>query len=247
MIAESSSYTSTTQYSYHSEQYLGIFKVDNMSELTFAKSFVSLLDSKPTKLPVDHIEDARTYPARGAVSPSSLSSIISFPDASQYILPKMPRHMTKRQKLAPGQERSLTITLKSLRNPPLEIVLKSQSPLLSILDLKNEVSSQASIPVDKLRILHKKKPVGDSKVVKELVGEEDAGVEFSIMVMGGAASVKKTEDVVDAPVAQGSSGPEVLETEEFWGDLKGFLIQRLRDEAEAEKLFGTFKEAWKKN
>jgi hypothetical protein len=166
----------------------------------------------------------------------------------QYTLPKMAKPMTKRQRLAPGQERSLTITLKSLRNPPLEIVLKSQSPLLSILDLKSEVSSQASIPVDKLRILHKKKPVGDSKVVKELVGEEDASVEFSIMVMGGAASVKKSdEEMVDAPVAQGPSGKEVLGTDEFWGDLKGFLVQRLRDEAEAEKLFGTFKTAWEKS
>jgi hypothetical protein len=159
----------------------------------------------------------------------------------------MPKPMTKRQKLAPGQERSLTITLRSLRNPPLEVVLKSQSPLLSVLDLKTEVSSQASIPVEKLRILHKKKPVGDSKVVKDVIGEEDAEVEFSIMVMGGAASiVAKDTKMTDAPVAQGVSGKDVVDTEEFWDDLKAFLTQRLRDEKEAEILFTTFRNTWQK-
>lgn len=156
----------------------------------------------------------------------------------------MARPMTKRRKLAPGQERSLTITLKSLRNPPLEIVLKSQSPLLSILAIKTEVSSQAKIPVEKIKILHKKKPVGDAKVLKDLVGEEDAGVEFAVMVIGGTASVGKLEDNTSAPVAVGPSGGEVVATEEFWTDLKGFLTQRLRNEGESEKVFGVFKKAW---
>src|SRR5208282_268043 len=134
----------------------------------------------------------------------------------------MPRPMAKRQKLAPGQERSLTISLKSLRNPPLDIVLKSQSPLTSVLDLKTEVSSQSSIPVDKIRILHKKKPVGDAKVLKDLVGDEETSVEFAVMVVGGAASVKKEGDESAASVVPGPSGTQVLGTGEFWDDLKGF-------------------------
>jgi ubiquitin-like protein 4 len=150
--------------------------------------------------------------------------------------------MAKRQKLAPGQERSLTITLKSLRNPPLDIVLKSQSPLTSILDLKTEVSNQASIPLDKIRILYKKKPVGDAKILKDLVADDETSVEFSVMVMGGAASVKKDEGV--AATAQGPSGAEVLRTNEFWEDLKGFLTQRLKDQGEGESVFGLFREAW---
>jgi ubiquitin-like protein 4 len=150
--------------------------------------------------------------------------------------------MAKRQKLAPGQEHSLTVTLKSLRNPPLEIVLKSQPPLTSILDLKTEVSSRASIPIEKIRILHKKKPVGDAKVLKDLVGEENTSVEFSVMIMGWAASVKKENDT--APVAQGPNGAELLRTEEFWDDLKAFLIQRLKDQGEGERVHGTFRKAW---
>lgn len=157
----------------------------------------------------------------------------------------MPKPMTKRQKFAPGQERSLNVTLKSLRNPPIEIVLKSQSPLLSVLDLKNEVSSKASIPIDKLRILHKKKPVTDAKVLKDLVGAEDTGIEFTVMVMGGAASVTaKENDSTHSSVAQGPSGNQVLATEEFWQDLEGFLTQRLKDQEVGKVLFGVFKKAY---
>ncbi len=157
----------------------------------------------------------------------------------------MARPMAKRQKLAPGQERCLTISLKSLRNPPLDIVLKSQSPLTSVLDLKTEVSNQASIPIEKIRILHKKKPVNDAKVLKDLVGEEDATVEFSVMVMGGAASVKKDQGAIaGASVAQGSSGAEMLGTKEFWDDLKGFLTQRLKNQQEGEALASVFRRAW---
>ena len=38
-----------------------------MTELAFAKSFLQTLDSKPTKLSADHLEDPKSYPARGAV------------------------------------------------------------------------------------------------------------------------------------------------------------------------------------
>lgn len=43
-----------------------------------------------------------------------------------------------------------------------------------------------------------------------------------------------------------TTAKEVLRTEEFWADLKGFLAQRLRDEEEGEKLSSMFKEAWEK-
>lgn len=156
----------------------------------------------------------------------------------------MPKPLPKRQKLAPGAERSLTITLKSLRNPPLDITLRSQRPTTSILDLKTSITEQTNIPMDKLRVLYKKKPVPDSKVLKDLVGEEETKVEFSVMVLGGAAAVKKGDEEVIPPVAQGISGVDSLGSEEFWADLRGFLVQRLRDEGEGEKVFGVFKKAW---
>lgn len=172
----------------------------------------------------------------------------SNPNISQYILPKNPKPLAKRRKLSPGAERSLDITLRSARNPPLEIVLKAQSARLSVLELKNEVSRQASIPVEKIKVLYNKKPVGDAKVVSELVGEDDVGVEFGLMVMGGAASVvRKVEEVKEEVLpstAVGVHGKDVLQMEEFWTDLKGFLTQRVRDEEEGEKLAGLFRKAW---
>ena len=153
--------------------------------------------------------------------------------------------MSKRTQLAPGQERSISVSLKSLRNPPLDIKLTSQAPNTSILDVKTALGEQTRIPVDKIKILHNKKPVADSKVLKELVGDDATAIEFSIMVMGGAASIKPAADAT-GETAQGPSGKEVVESEAFWEDLHGFLLQRVKDEKQANELLGLFSSAWKK-
>ncbi|KAI1095099.1 cell-cycle control medial ring component-domain-containing protein [Rostrohypoxylon terebratum] len=199
-----------------------------MTEVAFAKSFLTALDSRPIKLSSDHVEDPKSYPARSA-----------------YILPKMPKAMSKQKPhaLAPGQERSFTVLVKSLRNPPLDVKLTSQMPNTSILDVKIAVATESGIPVDKMKLLHKKKPIPDSKVLKDLAGEDETSIEFSVMVMGGAAAVKSPPAQVE--VAQGPSGGEVLQTKEFWDDLKGFLLQRIRDEKTAGELSDTFQAAWK--
>ncbi|ROW04053.1 hypothetical protein VSDG_00744 [Cytospora chrysosperma] len=206
-----------------------------MSEVTFAKSFLAALDSRPQKLSADHVEDPKNYPAR-----------------PPYILPKMPKAMSKAVKLAPGQERSVTVHIKSLRNPPLDIRLSSQPLNTSILDLKSSVSSETSIPTDKIKVLYKKKPVSDSKVLKDLLGDDETSVEFSVMVLGGAAAVvaaggakaEEKEPAAAAAVAQGVSGEAVLATDAFWTDLRGFLSQRIRDEKITEELFAKFLSSW---
>ena len=81
-------------------------------------------------------------------------------------------------------------------------------------------------------------------MLKDIVGEEESKVEFSIMVLGGAAAVKKGEEEVIPPVAQGVHGVETLGSEHFWTDLRGFLVQRVRDEREGEKIYGVFRKAW---
>ena len=95
--------------------------------------------------------------------------------------------MSKAVSLAPGQERSITVHIKSLRNPPLDIRLSSQPLNTSILDVKTSVSSETTIPVDKIKVLHKKKPVADSKVLKDLLGAggDSNKLELSVMIMGG--------------------------------------------------------------
>lgn len=156
--------------------------------------------------------------------------------------------MSKPTSLAPGQERSITVTLKSLRNPPLDIKLSSQPLNTSILDIKNQVESQSRIPADKIKLLDNKKPVPDSKVLKDLITDTQSSVEFSVMVIGGAAAVKPAEP---APVANdpahGDIGEAALETAEFWSDLKGFLLQRLKDEKKAEELSALWRSTYQTN
>lgn len=150
--------------------------------------------------------------------------------------------MSKPTKLAPGQERSIRVSLKSLRNPPLDITLSSQLPNTSVLEIKETVSKQTRIPVAKMKLLHNKKPVPDSKVLKDLLGETDLAIEFSVMVIGGAAAILPQEHT--PTVSAEPTGAAALETDEFWSDLNGFLMQRLKDEAQAKELSGLFRSSW---
>ncbi|KAL8365811.1 hypothetical protein RB595_004539 [Gaeumannomyces hyphopodioides] len=206
-----------------------------MAEVAFASTFLSQLDSRPAKLSPDHVEDPRNYPTRSA-----------------YIMPRMPKPMSKRASPSnPGQERSVTVHLRSLRNPPLDIKLTSQPLGTSVLDVRTAAAAQAGLRPDKVKLLHKKKPVADSKVLRDLVAADDETlVEFSVMVLGGGAAAAKAEEEADqaspsaAPTAQGVSGAEAVQSEEFWVDLRGFLLQRVRDEKYVDELSSTFRKAW---
>lgn len=151
----------------------------------------------------------------------------------------MAKPMSKPKNLAPGQERSVTVALKSLRNPPLDIKLTSQPLNTSLLDIKTKVSSQTRIPVDKMKILHNKRPLTDSKILKDVLGETDMSVEFSIMVIGGAAAIETS-----SPASRQPTGAAAAETDAFWADLKGFLMQRLNDQATAEEFSRLFRASW---
>lgn len=158
-------------------------------------------------------------------------------------MPHPMRHPATSQ--PPGSSPTITILLKSLRNPPISLSLSSQSLSTSIHELKNAVAKEIGTEgsgTENIRVLYKKKPCPDSKTVREVLGDEDVGteVEFSIMVMGGA-----TRDEVKGSVAQGASGDEVLGSEEFWDDLKGFLVQRIRDEGKAAEVWETFRQGWR--
>lgn len=156
----------------------------------------------------------------------------------------MPKSFSKPQNLAPGQERSVTVQIKSLRNPPLDVKLTSQPLNTSVLDLKTSVSQKTRIPVEKMKLLHKKKPVADSKVLKDLAGDDEAVVEFSVMVIGGAAAVIPEQEAAQAAVESQPTGAAALETDGFWTDLKGYLMQRLKDEKEAEDLARAWRAEW---
>ncbi|RDA83411.1 hypothetical protein CP532_4810 [Ophiocordyceps camponoti-leonardi (nom. inval.)] len=194
-----------------------------MTEASFARTFLSSLDSRPIKLSPDHVDDPKNYPAR-----------------PPYILPRMPKPMSKPADLAPGQERSLTVVLKSLRNPPLDIKLTSQPLNTSILDIKTQVSKQTRIPVDKMKILHNKRPLTDTKVLKDVAAEAETSVDFSVMVIGGAAAVPSEE----AKSSDELAGTSVMQTDAFWEELKEFLKQRLDDQQTADKVSRIFRASW---
>lgn len=159
----------------------------------------------------------------------------------------MPKAFSKPDKtVVPGQERSVTVHVKSLREPPIDLKLTSQPLTTSLLDMKSIVSEKTRIPVEKMRLLHRKKPVPDSKVLKELLGEDENSIEFSVMVIGGAAAIKQADPKDESNVASGAepTGAAALETQEFWDDLKGFLMQRLKDEKQAEELAKSWRIDW---
>ncbi|UKZ86096.1 uncharacterized protein TrAFT101_001936 [Trichoderma asperellum] len=207
-----------------------------MAEVAFAKTFLTSLDSRPIKLSPDHIEDPKTFPPR-----------------PPYILPRMPTPMSKPSSLAraaPGQEPSISVSLKSLRNPPLDIALPALPLSTSVLDVKAAVQEQTRIPIDKMKLLLNKRPVVDSKVLKELrANESDRAIEFSVMVIGGAAAIPPPEETVeDVPVSTAQADEATveaeLESEAFWADLKGFLQQRLKAQGKGEELANLFKSSW---
>ena len=155
------------------------------------------------------------------------------------------------------------------------LTVSGQELTTSVFDLKSAYSKEISHPVDKIKILYSKKPVADTKTLRDILGDEAPSakdVEFSVMVMGtpgsGASqptSQAQTPAAVDIPEptmadAPGSeqaqndagkekeslnvdSGAHEIETEEFWNDLKGFLVQRLRDESEGERISKVFRNA----
>jgi hypothetical protein len=173
--------------------------------------------------------------------------------------------------LAPGSSKSITIHLKSARNPVLQLTL-DQTPLstTNVDDLKRAVHERvvadaqtgAKIPLDKIKILYKRKPVTGKTIAEILVDEPDVltggkEVEFGVMIMGGATVVDaeaptQAKDKENEPPAGSAktrptislNGEEVLKTEAFWNDLQGFLTQRIKDEKEAARLRQLFHVAW---
>ncbi len=214
-----------------------------MTELSFAKSFLSTLDSRPLKLQSDHASDPKTLEITAPCT-----------------LPRMP---TAFKKPSPGgkdgdeaqKQSTLNITLKSSKNPVMSLSLPSTDVGTSVLALKEKVAKELRIEgTDRIRVLYKRKPAGDVKTVKEVIGEEDVGqeVDFGVMVMGYKEdATKKDEDMpmkdAEEPVAQGPSEEEVLIGEEFWNDLRGFLVQRLRDEGKAGEVFDNFRASWERS
>ncbi|KAL2149482.1 hypothetical protein VTH82DRAFT_8133 [Thermothelomyces myriococcoides] len=266
------------------------------TEVSFAKTFLTLLDTKPSKISPDHIEDPRNYPSGPPYILPRLRSQKPFskprPSGTTSSSTNAGANTTSSSSSSSSSPAdTVDVTLRSPRNPAFEISLPATAAATSLAELKERLADETSIPLDKIKLLHNKKPVPDTKLLRDLVGqqqqakEEEGGagavstatLELGVMVLaGGAAFFKLKEkppaqpsapageeeeekkrddqaeadkqdkdvDMVDAPVAQGLSGKAVLETDQFWADLKGFLQQRVRDEEVAGEAAELFKKAW---
>ena len=265
-----------------------------MTELSFAKSFLSLLDSRPQKLPSDYIAPPKSLEINGP-----------------YTLPHMPTPMRKTSSTkgtsdettstasnsSSGPPSQVTVTLKSTRPPVISMTLPHVNvATTSILQLKEGVAkelrlgsgSASGLGMEKVKILHARKPVPDVKTIKEVLGGEEGlvemvktmqaegkngevEVELGVMVMGWKGDESRS-DSVSATVAPssvpvgGAAGVEgdgepmegvekttgterrdekIILDEAFWKDLRGFLIQRVKDEGNADEVLGSFRGSWK--
>ncbi|EDU40662.1 conserved hypothetical protein [Pyrenophora tritici-repentis Pt-1C-BFP] len=230
-----------------------------MSELSFCKSFLSALDARPAKLSSDHIADARQYPAQGAYT---------LPRLQHPPHPQRPNPKTSTDNGSTStSSQTISITLKPMKPSTPTIPLSSIDPAkTSVYDIKQQFATQASLSAAKIKILYKKKPVTDSKTLLEVIGS-DAGseVEFGVMVMAGhgcppavapptesekglASAGETIAGTASGTAGSGAeSGKDIVATDEFWGDLKAFMLQRIKDAEEGERLVGVFKEAWQQN
>lgn len=175
--------------------------------------------------------------------------------------------------------------------------LTSTPPSTTIASLKQQLHTYLGGPstvtsIDKIKILHNKKPIPASKqTIADIVDTDTKDLELGVMVMGGAPD-PPPQDLTSAtrlrspeaagpdsenaaaeaetginpadvtatpmegiqqttshpesnPVQPGDvSGVDVLQTQEFWSDLEGFLAQRIRSQEEATRLRGVFERAW---
>ncbi|KNG47176.1 cell-cycle control medial ring component [Stemphylium lycopersici] len=242
-----------------------------MSELAFCKSFLSALDARPAKLSSDHIADARQYPAQGAYTLPRLPH----PPHPQRPNPKStdstdasaPSTATITVTLKPMKPSTPTIPLSAIDPSKTSVYdLKQQYATQASL-------SAAKIKI----LYKKKPVTDSKTLLEIIGADAGGEVEFGVMVMAGAAAGTGSPAAGSTPVtsppavapptesekglasagetsagaASGTaavgSGKDVVATEEFWSDLKTFILQRIKDADEGERLVGVFKGAWEQN
>ncbi|PGG98909.1 hypothetical protein GX51_06556 [Blastomyces parvus] len=234
-----------------------------MAELTFTKSFLAALDTRPVKLPGDYVFD-----------PSSFSA------PHPYILPRLsdshpPMPKKVKRTAIPGSSKSITIHLKSARNPTLHVTLDNCAiSSTTIKELREAVQERVQtaghehnpgrVPLDKIKILWKKKPV-QGQTVADILGSDSTAlsggkeIELGVMILGGATLAPVTPKAEEKPLSKESSetfpaqhlaenhpstAQDVLSTDEFWDDLESFVMSKVKDAAQASQIKSTFRGAW---
>ncbi|OJD23415.1 hypothetical protein ACJ73_05231 [Blastomyces percursus] len=233
-----------------------------MTELTFTKAFLAALDTRPVKLSGDYVFDPNSF---SAPHPYTLSRLSDFH-------PPMPKKI--KQTAIPGSSKSITIHLKSARNPTLHITLDNCAiSSTTVRELRETVQGRVQtadhenkpgrVPLEKIKILWKKKPV-QGQTIADILGSDSTAlwrgkeIELGVMILGGATlapATPKEEKVLskDPPESLPGQGPvehcpraaqDVLSTEEFWDDLESFMTSKVKDAAQASQIKSIFRKAW---
>jgi hypothetical protein len=146
---------------------------------------------------------------------------------------------------------TVNLTIKPLRpNPAVQPVTLSSIALSTpVLSLKAQYSTSTSTPVEKLKLLLKGKPLADTKTLSDLGLKAGEDAVITVMIMGGASTPVAASPSPGSPAPEEKVRAKVLEGEAFWGDLKGFLVERLGKEdleEDPEVVLETFRNAWQK-
>ncbi|EMC97423.1 hypothetical protein BAUCODRAFT_33139 [Baudoinia panamericana UAMH 10762] len=238
-----------------------------MSEVTFAKSFLATLDKKPIKLPADHVSDPRKYPAQ---SPYTLPRPTHpFPRKTVPAATQEAKQKTVTATLKPmrgGETVTLAdLTLQStIHDIKTQYAQQSSQPQDKIKLLLNKKPAADLKTLQELGVagetvelsvmimgagaatptaattpaVEKSEPVAPSTAEPPAVDKMDVDEKTP------APSSEKAQAEAEAkPEAQANTAHQILASEEFWTDLKGFLSQRLRDDQEAGTLVQVFREA----
>ncbi|KAI4639086.1 uncharacterized protein J4E92_002865 [Alternaria infectoria] len=245
-----------------------------MSELAFCKSFLSALDARPPKLSSDHIADARQYPAQGAYTLPRLphpphpqrpnpkpttSDDASTPSSSSISVtlkpmkpttPTIPLSSIDPSKTSVYDLKQQYATQASLSAAKIKILYKKK-PVTDSKTLLEVIGTDAGSEVEFGVMVMAGAALGGAAspasagtpVTSPPAVAPPTESEKGLASAGETAAGTAT-GAADAPLGHGK---EVVATDEFWGDLKNFVLQRTKDADESERLLGVFRGAWEQN
>ncbi|KAF3479611.1 uncharacterized protein GIQ15_06587 [Arthroderma uncinatum] len=129
----------------------------------------------------------------------------------------------------PGSSKGITVYLKSARNPVMDIKLGNVAlATATVQELKEAVhqrirptnltDADQRVPLDKIKLLWKRKPVQGTSIADILANESDivsgkSHAEFSVMILGGATVIPE-EELKAAAATSKSTQPIVPGTQE---------------------------------
>ena len=167
---------------------------------------------------------------------------------------------------------SVNVILKPLKGSD-QLDLQAQPPNTTVLELKAQYAEKFSLDKTKIKLLLNKRPCTDLKTLKDILPDPlPTKADFSVMLLAGASTPSqastpapaspavKADDSQklppdSAPLSEHAqaeaealphahdTATQMLQNDEFWADLKDFLVQRLRDEDQGERLVRIFRKA----